>query len=110
MNTKNRIAEIRKKRGLTQSQLAELTDTSTPQIQRLETGNRRLNMDWLEKISKALECEPAELIAPKAKQDPVEKELLNKFRQMPLHQRHTFLKVADAMTDKSKSDYNHDDE
>ena len=59
---KNYIKEYRIKKNLTQEQLAELIGTSKVQISRLETGERRLNMDWIEKIAKALGVQEGALI------------------------------------------------
>jgi len=58
-----RIRQMRKTRGLTLQQLAELTDTTAQTIQRLETGNMTVSVDWLEKLSQALETHPADLLA-----------------------------------------------
>ena len=58
----NRIKEFRKKNGFTQAQLAVLTNTSAPQINRLENDERQLTVDWLKKIAKALRCHPWDLV------------------------------------------------
>lgn len=60
---KNRIRELRLKRGLTLEQLAERVGASLPQIQKMETGERRLNSDWLPKLAEALKCDPSEIIS-----------------------------------------------
>ncbi|RMF74474.1 MAG: XRE family transcriptional regulator [Alphaproteobacteria bacterium] len=60
-----RLREVRKRKGLTLQQVAERVppDGTTPQtIGRLETGARKLTLEWLEKIAKALEVDPAELL------------------------------------------------
>lgn len=43
--------------------LAEKVGTSQPQITRLERGERRLTVDWMQRIAKALECKPFDLVA-----------------------------------------------
>lgn len=58
----NRISYWRKKRGITAEQLADLTGTTSGQISRLETGKRRLDTEWLEKISGALHVGMLDLI------------------------------------------------
>jgi hypothetical protein len=40
-------------------------NSSNQQISQLETGRRRLNVDWLERLSKGLECHPMELLYDK---------------------------------------------
>lgn len=58
----NRIAELRKAKGMTQDQLAEEIGTTINNLGKLERGARRLNQDWIDRISAALGCEPEELI------------------------------------------------
>jgi transcriptional regulator with XRE-family HTH domain len=61
----SRLREIRKARGYT---LADVAARCTPQttavtIGRLETGTRQLTVPWIERLSRALEVEPRDLIA-----------------------------------------------
>jgi phage repressor protein C with HTH and peptisase S24 domain len=60
---KNRIKELRTKRGLTLQALADLTDTSNQQIYNLESGKRGLDTKWMSRLAKALGVRPEELIA-----------------------------------------------
>lgn len=60
----NNIAAIRKAKGLSQTQLAEMVNTTLSNLGKLERGNRRLNQTWLDRIAKALGVEPYELIGP----------------------------------------------
>ena len=59
----NRIREIRKAAGLSSEELGAKAGTSATQIRRLETGQRKLTRRWIERISQALGCSPASLIA-----------------------------------------------
>jgi transcriptional regulator with XRE-family HTH domain len=68
----NRIRELRDAAGLTQQDLAGRVGTSSVQIGRLEKGERRLTLEWLHKISQALECSPAELISNRVLVDPTD--------------------------------------
>ncbi len=61
-----RLREVRKRKGLTLQQVAERVRPhgTTPQtIGRLETGARKLTIEWIEKIAEAMEVDPAELLA-----------------------------------------------
>lgn len=61
-----RLREVRKRKGLTLQQVAERIRPhgTTPQtIGRLETGARKLTIEWLQKIAEAMEVDPAELLA-----------------------------------------------
>jgi transcriptional regulator with XRE-family HTH domain len=53
---KNRIKEIRDKRGLSLARLEEMTGISAQQINRLEKNKRRLNEDNVAKLAAALGC------------------------------------------------------
>lgn len=52
-----RVAEQRRARGLSQSELAELCATTQSAIARLEGGSRPPRLDTLLRIAQALDCE-----------------------------------------------------
>lgn len=58
----NSLRILRRARGLTLEQLAELSDVSVSYLSRLEAGLRRLNADTIDKLTHALGCEAAELM------------------------------------------------
>ncbi len=58
------IRRIRRTRGLTLAQTAQGAGTTAAQIMKLENGDRRLTLDWLERLAKALNCHVLDLIAP----------------------------------------------
>jgi SOS-response transcriptional repressor LexA len=62
----NRLAELRRRAGLTQDQLAERAETGRSQIVKLERGERRLTVDWMLRLARALNCEPKDLLPPEA--------------------------------------------
>ncbi|MDA5194932.1 helix-turn-helix domain-containing protein [Govanella unica] len=59
-----RLYEIRKRKGLTLKDIAERVQpkTTIQTIGRLEKNERKMTLDWLYKIAKALECTPGELM------------------------------------------------
>ncbi|MDT3425287.1 transcriptional regulator with XRE-family HTH domain [Paenibacillus forsythiae] len=57
----DRIRAIRKAKGLTQQQLAELSNLDDAYIGSLERGERNFSIDTLEKIVAALNIQPVEL-------------------------------------------------
>ena len=77
----NRIKEFRKKKGLSQEQLAEMLDTSSGQISSLETGKRRLNYTWMQRIAEALDCEVHELVIDSTDKDKQLEVLIRTVRQ-----------------------------
>ena len=50
----NRIAELRKDKGISQAKLAELTGMTSGNIARIETGRYSTGIDILSKIANAL--------------------------------------------------------
>ncbi len=58
----NRIKELRRLRGLTQDNLGKLVGTGRSQVVKLERGERRLTVEWMRRLARALECHPADLL------------------------------------------------
>lgn len=58
----NRIREIREAGRLSVDDLAERVDTSGTQIRRLESGERRLTVEWMTRLAIAMECSPADFL------------------------------------------------
>ncbi len=63
----NRIQVLRKKKGLSQKQLAELVGTSQQQIQRIEVGKQVVNFYLAMRVCKALEV-PMQVVFPQTKE------------------------------------------
>lgn len=61
----NRIRDIRREKGLTLAQVAAACDppTTAQTIGRLETGTRKLSLDWMNTIAAALQVEPNLLVS-----------------------------------------------
>lgn len=94
----NRIKELRKARGLTMKQLAELVGTSNQQISHLEKGRRRLTLEWMERIAKALDCQPADLLGGSTQiQNEKERAMIELFRGLSEEQQDAFLKATAAL-------------
>lgn len=61
----NNLRYYREKIGLKQEQLGDLVNTSNVQISRLENGERKLSLEWLERLAPHLNCSPSDLIDDK---------------------------------------------
>jgi transcriptional regulator with XRE-family HTH domain len=100
---KNRIKELRKSRGLTLEALAGMVNSSNQHISHLENGRRRLTVDWMERIAKAFQCHPFELLddhlVAKSKR---EEDLLDLFRELSDEQQDAFLKAAASVANPVK--------
>ncbi len=67
-----RIRFFRKQRGWTLQQLAETIGTTAQTVQRLETANMTVSMDWLQRFADAFEIHPADLLeTPAARNVPM---------------------------------------
>lgn len=81
--SENCIKEIRKRKHITQVELAKRLGISQGAIQKLETGERGLDLEWIDKISKALNVKPWELLPKEMQPDisPDEMEIIRAVRK-----------------------------
>lgn len=66
MQPHHRIADFRIQKNLTLQALAERVGTTKSQIDKLEKGERRLTVDWLQRIADALNLPVTSFFAPDA--------------------------------------------
>ena len=59
---KNRLRELRKALGLTLNDVASAAGTSNQQLGMLERGERRLTVEWMQKLAPVLGVEPRDLL------------------------------------------------
>ena len=59
---KTALYAARKKRKISQKELAEKVNTTPQQISLLENGDRKLAPEWIDRLSKALGCTKGELL------------------------------------------------
>ncbi len=74
-----KIKELRNRKGLSQEELADLTQLSLRTIQRIENGETEARGDSLKKLAGALGITPEELIGHSSKLDETEKENNNQY-------------------------------
>lgn len=80
----NRLKELRKARGLTQTQLAELTGISQSHIALMESSQRGLRFEYIEVLAKALGVKPYELLPLEWQPQPItpaEQQILDMIRK-----------------------------
>lgn len=102
---KNRIAEIRKARGLTLQEVAERAKTTNQQISHLERGRRKLSYEWMERLAVALSCHPLDLLLnPPAETDHrsqvlsvLEQKVLDLFRSLGADEQGALLAAMQPM-------------
>lgn len=59
-----RIAFLRQKKGLSLGDLARAAGTTKAQIQKLERGDRRLSLEWMERLARAMDTKISDLLPP----------------------------------------------
>jgi transcriptional regulator with XRE-family HTH domain len=59
---KNRIKELREKKGLSQTQLAQLVDSTQTIVSKIENGKQSLTTEQLARFAAVLEVHPSELV------------------------------------------------
>lgn len=81
----NHLREWRHSRGLSLERLAERVGTDKTQLSRLEKGNRRLTVDWLERLASALQCSSQDLLGEPPSIAPLEpaRTRVRGFREAP---------------------------
>jgi transcriptional regulator with XRE-family HTH domain len=93
----NRIGVLRRERGLSLAALAKAAGTTKAQIQKLERGDRRLSLDWMERLANALQVKPSDLLPESAvscQHGPEEREILEIVSKLPEGERVTVVRMA----------------
>ena len=97
----NRIRELRKIAGLTQTELGKLVGLHQTQIGNLENGGRNLTLEWARRIAKALDVRVADLLDDQDNPDRLsleEQELLAHYRSADQAQRAMVQRVAEPLS------------
>lgn len=100
MRPGNRLRDLRKAAGLTQTQLADATGVSQPAISQIENGTLSMDIQWMRAFSRVLGVKPADLLEDDDnpdRLDDAERELLARFRAANAAQRDNLEKIAAAL-------------
>lgn len=97
----NRIRVIREARGISLEALATEAGTTNQQVSLLETGKRRLTVEWLLRLAEPLKCHPWELVASDLPRPPLAEEirLIARFQALTPGQRSALLRLVDVMAE-----------
>lgn len=96
----NRIRELREERGISQAELARRISVTAPALQKVEAGARKLDQQWMRRIARALDVEPADLLPvvdnPWGLSDE-ERALIASYRHATADDREKLSRVADVV-------------
>ena len=95
----NRIKVLREARGLSLEGLAAKIGTTNQQVSLLENEKRRLTVDWLQRLSQALDCHPWEVVSDNLPQplQPRDIQLLSRFKTLTVAQQDALLRLLDVL-------------
>lgn len=96
----NRIRALRKARGLTLKQLGAEIGVGTTQMHDLEMGGRDLGFSYMQRLARALQVRPADLLNPEDQQEalaPDELILLDRFRRATPDQLDQLLRMTEII-------------
>lgn len=100
MNPRNRLRELRKKAGLTQTALANLTGVSQPAISQIENDETPITIDHMRTFARIFGVIPADLLTEADNPDRLSEEeraLLEQFRAADPAQREMIARVAEPL-------------
>lgn len=102
MSFGKRLAELRKKRGLTQQQLCDLIGVHVTQLSNYEAGRSQPTLEVIRKMALALDVTADELVFDKTERQPRidDKELMRnweKVEHLPEEDKQTIKKIVSAL-------------
>jgi len=106
MNPRNRLRYLRKRAGISQARLAQLSGVSQPAISQLENDERPLTIDWMRIFARIFGVTAADLLDDDDnphRLDPEELVLVENFRHADPGQRAMVQRVAEPL-----AEYRHD--
>ena len=106
----NRLRELRERGGLSQKALGESVGTSQEQIQRLETGERKLTVEWAKRLAGPLGCYWVEIIEEMPHYKPDEEALVSLYRRLSEDQRGLARSLVTALAERATDTGDDDDD
>src|ERR1700712_2524066 len=96
----NRIGLLRRERGMSLTDLAKAAGTTKAQVQKLERGERRLSLDWMDRIARALNVKVSDLLPPEVvacQHGSEDREILQIIAQLPSEDRTVLVRIATGL-------------
>ena len=100
-----RIQEVRKSRGITQAELAQMVDLSTKYISNIECGFKTPKLNTFVSIANALHCDANLLLSDvlDITTDRESSSVSKKLLELPTKEQRRLLRILDVMIDESVS-------
>ena len=100
-----RIQEVRKSRGITQSELAQMVDLSTKYISNIECGFKTPKLNTFVAIANALQCDANSLLSDVLDTTTGQESGLvsKKLLDLPVEEQRRLLRVLEVMIDETGS-------
>lgn len=95
ISEKTALYKIRRARGMTQRQIADAVGVEPDHISKLENGDRRLSPEWIERLSKVLNCSKGELLGEEGVSEE-EREILDMYKQLSADQKNVIKSTLSA--------------
>jgi len=95
LSEKTALYEIRRARGMTQRQIAEAVGVEPDHISKLENGDRKLSPEWIDRLSKVLNCSKGELLGEEGISEE-EREILDMYKQLSADQKNVIKSTLSA--------------
>lgn len=86
ISEKTALYKIRRARGMTQRQIADAVGVEPDHISKLENGDRKLSPEWIDRLSKVLNCSKGELLGEEGISEE-EREILDMYKQLSADQK-----------------------
>jgi transcriptional regulator with XRE-family HTH domain len=97
MRPRNRLRELRKAAGLSQTELAKRTGVSQSAISQMENDALAMDTAWMRAFARELSCDPADLLADEdnpGRLSTDERALIEAFRLATPEQRELLLRLT----------------
>lgn len=99
LSEKTALYEIRRARGMTQRQIAEAVGVEPDHISKLENGDRKLSPEWIDRLSKVLNCSKGELLGEEGISEE-EREILDMYKNLTPEKKQAVKAMLKALSGK----------
>lgn len=96
MDMRNRIAAVRRSKGLTQIDLADRLGINQGSVSRLERSSGGVRLDTLKRVADALECEVADLYDESSKAEHIDN-LVSIYEGLSADEQQMLLALAETL-------------